>query len=342
MKKIIVAAVIGAVSAAFAEGEATFGGWRLSVGGNMAFGAKARMSYARNAFGVVPGGAFNPANPGTARYEFDNGAYIDMSDQGGAKPGDTRNWQIPASMTRPVEGGRAFDFSNTQLGGGSVSDDGMTLGASLELSRTLYAAENGFGLDVAFGVSWMMCNDILNGSAQAGYDRTTSSFTPTEPGYPPSADGSRYGGNFGTGDMYFAAPYDWEGPTPSSGTYSTHVSADYDEFELSLMLKPWYELTDWWRIYGNIGMGFGCGRFDFSMNAVLDGKTIYNLNEDECEWDFYGIAGGGTVFRLGSFDLSFDILYRFCQDDINVGNQYVNCTIEKPDLVFRLAIGYEF
>lgn len=360
MKKIIVGVIMAAACVAFADGEeATFGAWRISVGGNMAFGTKVSANYNgrmfRN-FSGKPTRTFNPANVAIGdQYDFDNGAYIFVD--GSGPFGSTRNWRIPRSMTEwdGARMQRSLNFSNTELngfgGGGSISsDDGWSAGASIELSRTLWQMEEyDFGVDLAIGFAWMMCNNILDGSSMGKYSRTTYSYEPPSGGLAwdpnfPTYKGDWYGAGpdlgVGQGDIGFDSG--WTYPINSSGMYGTNVSGDYGEIELSAIFRPWYEITDWWRVFGSLGLGVGYGSFDFEMRTIMEGKRVYNVDTTENKWGMYGLVGGGTIFRLWDFDLSTELLYRFGQNDIEFDNNYVSCSLEKPSFVLRIAVGYEF
>ena len=74
----------------------------------------------------------------------------------------------------------------------------------------------------------------------------------------------------------------------------------------------------------------------------MDGEQIYRYSNDEDEWEVYGLVGAGTTFRLWMFDVSCDFLYRIAQDDMDFGNQYASVSVEKPDMILRVALGFEF
>lgn len=341
------------------EQETGFRGWRLSVGGSMAFGIKAsagfNLSRAYGATDPIIGGVQPNQN-----YSFDGGAYINAGEEEmtyGPSVG-TRNWSIPESFAPYANGARSLNFSNTQLENGGVggsSDDGSAFGVSVELAKTLFKTESGFGMDVAVGLSWMMANDIINATSYGAYNQQMYSYRPSN-GTPlsdpnaPSVNGAFSGEIIpdGPSGAYIFYDNDFLGGgnqwTDSNipGTYSMHAKGDYQEIELSLMLKPWYEITDWWRVNGTIGAGMGYSIFDLEMNAMLGPKGVYRMSDTENKLGFYGLVGGGTTFRIGRFDLSGEVLVRLFQDDISAGNGDAYCELEKPDFVVRVALGMQF
>lgn len=373
MKKLGSIALAFLVGVAFADNEDAdkqlvqetpqgFRSWRLSVGGVMGFGVKAsgRSNFSRffQTSKPISGGAVRPGND----YEFDNGAYIHAGESKmtfGPSVG-TRNWSISASDTSFENGERWLNFSNTQLGGGGVAgaaldEDGTSFGVSAELARTLIEMESGFGLDVGVGLSWMRAGNIIDASSVGTYNRQTYSYHPTN-GTPLSDP--NYNGLNGVlsgliipdgpsgayvfyDDNFLGGGNKWDN-SKSSGFYSTHANGDYQEVELSLVLRPWYEITDWWRVNGTIGAGLGYGIFDLETGAMFGSKGAYRMSDTANKIGFYGLVGGGTTFRLGRFDLSGEVLVRLFQDDIEVSNAYTCYTLEKPDFVVRVAVGMQF
>lgn len=373
-------AAIAAISAAFAfadveVGEAGtpseglvsrerrgFGPWRVSAGGNMGFGLKTKMGFSapRSSYSTATSQAIGSPSDiserlaNGERVSFLGGAFIDPSSGNMSAP-YTQNWRIPVSGLDRTTG--AMTLNSAQLGGisGSASDSASVYGASLELARTLYAHESGFGVDFAFGVSWMKRNGCFKAKASGTY-MDSSSYV-----YTPSAGSSNYavltspylqesGGYYGAGGSggfgpvldysdFGAGTIDYSSYT---GHYSINATGDYEEWEFAFMLKPWWEVTDFWRLTGTLGLGVTRSEFDYSVSASFGEGGRYVSHKTFDEWRCYGIAGLGSTVRICSFDISLDVLARFCQKDMDIHSESVNGSIEKPDLVLRLALGYEF
>jgi len=240
------------------------------------------------------------------------------------------------------------------------SDDGLAAGASVELSRLLYASKDGtWGVELAIGLQYLRCDNCFRAGGNCysrSYDYVQGSESVDLYTYTPmrgwEAD---YNGLWGCGSYDLpdgGAPsldlsYTKTASTISSSTtYSDAMrmsgSGDYEEWEISVLARPWYDVFDWWRLRGAIGIGVTRSEFDFAMNAALNGARIYTSNQEFDEWRCYGLVGAGTSFYLWGFDLGVDFLYRFCQDDMDIKGKDVSGTLEKPDLHLRLSLGYSF
>lgn len=79
-------------------------------------------------------------------------------------------------------------------------------------------------------------------------------------------------------------------------------------------------------------------QFDFEYSAIGAGGRL-GSSEDFSEWRCYGVAGAGTMFRLGSFDLSIDFLGRFLNDDLDCNGKYCSGSIEMSDWLMRVMVG---
>ena len=129
--------------------------------------------------------------------------------------------------------------------------------------------------------------------------------------------------------------------TPHTYTSSYSASGDYQELEMMLMARPWYELTDWCRVFGELGLGVSRSQFDFTYSA-MGGTGAVRSSQDFSEWDVYGVGGGGVLFRLWRCDLSIDFLARFLKDDLDVNGRYVSGHVERADWLMRVMVGVEF
>ncbi len=347
-----------------ADAGAEFLGWRVSAGGSVGFGLKTKLGF--RAPRSVYSGPTSPAVGSPAdiasrlesggRVGFLGGAYIDPDGGEMASP-YTQNWRLPVSSLNRDTGKVTLDSVQMSDRGisGRGSDDDTAFGANIELSRTVYAHESGFGLDLAAGFSWMRRNNCFKASSSGTYaDNSRYVYTPT-PGSMNQAVLSSpvlspSGGYYGAGSNTGMGPVlDWSdfGPatisqTGGTGQYSIDASGDYEEWALSLMLKPWWEMTDWWRLTGTIGAGFSRSEFDATVSATFGESGKYGSREKFHDWQCYGIGGVGTVFRLWRMDLSFDVLARFCQDDMKIHSETLSGKIEKPNVVLCVALGFDF
>lgn len=341
-----------------------FGSWRVSAGGVIGFGLKTKLGFS------VPGSYYAaPTSPrvGTPseiadrlaageRVEFLDGAFIDPN--GSFDAPYTQNWRLPVSQLNTATG--AMTFNSTQMNANGISghgsDDACAYGASIELSRTLYAHEDGYGVDLALAFSMMRMNKCFNAKSSGTYMGNSSYvYTPSsgssneeilKSGYLQENDGF-YGlgqsegfgpvldwSDFGVGSMTYAS---------SAAPYTISATGDYEEFEFALMLRPWWEVTDYWRLTGTLGVGLTRSEFDYAVHASFGDGGRYSAHRSYDDWNCYGIAGLGTVVRVWKkVDISLDFLARFCQDDMHIHNETVNGTIEKPSYMLRIAVGYEF
>ena len=371
MKKTSVILAAALTCAAYAQEEASqaeeaspsFGAWRVSVGANFGFGLKTRMSYvAPTAVYSVPtspymGGASEIASrlASGGEVRFLNGAYINPD---GAMPSPyTQNWRVPVSALDRATGTMTFESAQLDPGGVTAggSDDADANGVSIELSRTLFADKRGFGLDFAFGLSWLKANNCFRMRGSGRYlSRTSYAYTPsagsinatvlTSPYLTPAGG---YYGSDGSGGM--GAVLDWSdlGPNTISASterfgYNVDASGDYEEWELSFMLRPWYEVTDWFRVNVTAGLGVTRSELDYSVLAVLDEVGPHSIHGNEDEWRAYGILGAGVLLRAWMFDVSCDVLARLGQSDMDIDGVALHGKVEKPDLFVRIAIGFEF
>ena len=339
-----------------------FGGWRLSAGGCFGFGLKTKLGFSvpRQMYATTPTSLAlgSPSDIAARlasgqRVSFLGGAYIEPT--GGNQY--TQNWRFPESSVDRSTG--AVTFESTQLSAaeiaGSGSEDDFAYGASFELARTLYAHEDGFGVDLAVGFSWMRRNNCFKASSSGGYmDHSTYVYTPSHGNMNQVVLTSPYlapeNGYYGAGTTSgMGAMLDWSdfGPntieqTSTPGSYSISASGDYEEWDILLLLKPWWEVTDFWRLTGTVGVGVARSEFESVVSATFGNGGAYSSRKTFDEWRGYGVAGLGTVFRCWRLDISLDVLARFGQDDMTVKSEALSGKIERPDLVLCAAVGFEF
>ncbi len=290
----------------------------------------------------------------------------------------TENWKLPVSTYRGnghFDVPNAYEevigstFANDYRDG---SDSGMQYGISLELSRELWIHdekdEHRWGVDFAAAFSYFFRRNFYNASGI--YTRTDSvrngnivtpiddcsamgEYDPAAVGYPgETATDFPVGGMYGHGNAstpYFYAPalnwsaigtpYDAGGPVGAvSSSYAYNANGDYRELEMLFMVRPWYEITDWWRVFAQIGLGVSWGKFESSFST----SSGYSCSEDFAQWDCYGVAGLGTAFRYKRFDISIDVLGRFLRDDFAVDGRNLKGTIDRANWGFRVMLGYSF
>ena len=379
MKMVILCAVLIPLASSLipllaAEGgeESGFGAWRLSVGGALNGGVKpsVRSSGAYRGLAVLPAvpagrssGQVPKWNSATG-IDFGGGAFINPNSDYGLD-GYTYNWRLPESAVRGgnfvMESAYVDAGTVTEYAGGHVGDgDQYQPGISVELSRTLWSdKERGWGVDLALAASYFFGNDIYDAhgtyARSQSYTEGKSVTTITggdvlDPDYGADPVGGWYGGGqasfngfgalgFGAGSIT-TVPVTTGGGTVNAAS-SFDASGDYRELEMFLMARPWYEITDWWRVFGEVGLAVSWSQFDFEYSAIGAGGRL-GSSEDFSEWRCYGVAGAGTMFRLGSFDLSVDFLGRFLNDDLDCNGKYCSGSIEKSDWLMRVMVGWEF
>jgi len=356
-----------ASSEAFAPRD-TFGKWRVSYGWHMngPVGSDIR---GRNL--PAPAGYRVPAGSATragARADAEARRYGDgyLGDSGDGW--GTRDWQLPEDAyerenSRFVLRNGYEEVASSRVSGGWTDDssDPCQHGMSLEFSRELWAHDEAFehrwGVDLAFAVSYFFGRDVFRAG---GYSRRDD--VVREGGFETVIDdpddqtmylyNNGYDrpsqGMYGHGASYtdFSPMILWDNvrdPRDAGGTRTVtsvnrfSASGDYRELEMLLMLRPWYEITDWWRVFGELGVGLSWGNFE----SDVYGSGL-SFGEDFSQWDCYGVAGLGTMFRYGMFDLSVDFLGRFLRDDLDVDGRYLNGSIRRADWCFRVMVGVEF
>jgi len=370
-----------------AENNDILWGWSISGGGNFGFGLKTDLRTSpANAMKNMP--ALYPAlgrtkqaavdaatiKRGGDRYDYDgSGSYIDPKSSLSDKR-YTVNWNLPDSAVRGTGAGRYFELDDgswgevvssqqTQQNVGDSGDSAVTYGASIELSHGLWASEDGnWGVDFAFGLTWMRANDCFRSGGVAAtrnatVDRGKAVTTITGPFFAlpwayAEADGTWGNGTY-DGSDYTRNAFELDldsaqtmAQTTSSQTYSDSLylsaNGNYEEWELAFMLRPWYDITDWLCVHGTIGLGVTRSSFDYSMEAICNGSAVYCSSEEFDEWRCYGLAGGGLLFRVWDFDLSCDGLFRWCQQDMEIDGKDIHGSIEKPCAVLRLGLSYSF
>lgn len=366
---VMLAGVALAAGAAEEQERETFGKWRIGIGA--AFNSQVRPDVRMRRL-PMPHGYVLPV--GTARADalaralarrYDGGGFID--DDSLDNGFDTENWRLPATSYKGA-GHFVLDNAYQEVDASSVghayrddSDDRHQFGISAEISRELWIHDeedaHRWGVDFAAAFSYFFARDIFDvrgsvtrtDSVRDGRIRTDVNDPNAMFDYDRGWD-LPVGGMFGYGNsartwvnpaLGFAgigAPFDVGGPShPVVSSYGYNASGDYQELEMLFMFRPWYEVTDWWRVFAQAGLGVSWGCFDASFRG---GGLSHD--EDFSQWDCYGVVGLGTAFRYDEWTLGIDFLGRFWRDDLDVDGRYVSGSIERSDWGFRVMLGYEF
>ena len=269
-------------------------------------------------------------------------------------------YRIPASSyvgDRPGYGQDEFRLASdpySERGSIGMSDtDNGTFGLSVELSRNLFHdAEYGYGVDLAFAVNWFFKQDYFKSSGRMGEGSVDTIFDMGDIAH--DDDFNRY--TDGDGDYYGSGGYealDWGTPVSvdpdldmryvdmpgGGGRYSAR--GDYSDLEMILLARPYYDIYDWLRLTGTIGLAVSRMDFDFSMAMTSNGRSM-RYSDDSHQWDVYGIAGLGLMMYYKDFTLSCDVLARFLDDKMDIDNPYVHGSVSRGDWMVRAMIGYEF
>jgi len=373
VKRILtVLAVWFFLSVAVSAGEdtcATFGKWRISAGGAYNGGLRARLQ-TRNipGFGSSPyaGGPLLTREQAIANaegrdgvYRFDGGGLIEDDDLHNGWT--TEKWQLPSSAYRydPVAGNGHFELENTYYEGSSAASQGgleghdeCQFGLSFEIARELWLHnendEHRWGFDFVMGLSYFFQRDIYasRGTLRKGTITTDitdhSAMAEYDEEYDPDYVGmyGHYNGHAGYGGspaLRWESIGHWSDGLVATPCGGYRASGDYRELEFLFMIRPWFEITDWWRVYGQVGVGVSWGEFDIDFYG-----DSWRAHEDFDRWNVYGVAGIGTCFRFGQVDLSVDFMGRFLRDDFEVDGKHISGSIEQSDWGFRVMLGFEF
>lgn len=301
---------------------------------------------------------------GGRRLDFPNGGFIDPNDAAGIS-GETWNWYMPAGS---LDAGGTYYIVNSYLESstsesfGSVSskDDDYAAGFSVGLDRLVWRWGD-FGVDFGFLFSYFRKDDFFKTGGRA-YSRTETSasgdyvtdvsFSPDVVGDPwaQNPDGSYGAGTFdgpgpvldlGAGDVSIG--HRWANEISSSRTrsYSARARGDYEEIEMVFALKPWYDVTDWFRVQGTLGAAVSRTHFTFDVCGRGDGAA-YSGRQRFDDWAAYGVGGLGGMFRYRGACLGFDFLARFLDDEIKIRGRDVRGTVDRSSWTFRVYAGYEF
>ena len=381
MKRICMLAALAMVGTVQAEGWAIFdGGWRISAGGVYASPVKANLRFSPVRIPVPPAGRsaaeakalaegnvnqFTKDSP-NADVTYPNGARINPWDSarelndfmypGVDHFGQTWNARFPADALQ----GESFTlasydyvevsdaYSLREVGG---SDDRSMPGVNVELSRNLYHNEEyNYGVDLAFAVSYFFSTDVFS------MDRQYASGTVREGVYETYMEapvGAKDPEGWHDG-WYGAGTYEGPGPVFDLGTIGVrhsgsersiygriHADGDYSQLDLMLLGKPYYDVFDWLRVVGTVGLVVSRG--EFSLDETVVGSDFrQSRSKDYSEWDVHGIAGLGLQLSYDDWSLGCDFYARFLDDPVDVHDSYVHGEIEQSDWLLKVSLGYRF
>jgi len=323
--------------------------------------AEAKGTYdARTGKTTYPNGAwFAPDESGDTRYTWN----------GNIPSGSYSSGDKTFSLGRSYySGGTEEGYSWSRIAQGYDSDSSGMPGVNIELSRELYRNDQyHFGIDLAFGVAWFIRNDAFR-TGYSGYEagRETSvdksgyyESTVAAPDRLPDSsdwywnDNGSYGrGGYDTGfnggPVFDLNTIKTTGYSTGSGESSTkscygamRVNGDYQQLELMLLARPYYDITEWLRVVGTIGLVVSRDSFNTDV-WMTDNGYSYHHNTDHSQWDCYGITGLGAMLRYEDFTLGFDFLARFLARDLDIDDPYVSGDIERSAWMLRVMLGYEF
>lgn len=379
MNKMLVVAVVMMNLAVHADYSTVFdGGWRISAGPVYDPGANASVRFSYRPTYVSP---FTPGRSkasarseaaGTktsdTRTDFSNGAWIDTYDPVyGDDVGRTRYYGFPGSA---YNGDRTFtlgsaDYSDVEtiigrpMSFGADDESGM-LGVNIELSRNLYHDEDyGWGFDVAFAVQYFKHTGMfsaqeswLNGSSRNRSGRYSSVIDLSNGDYDEwnwhgSGDDAYYGsgdysGNAGPIDGASVEMDEFEVLDVDSSYGSMSAEGDYENLELMLLGRPYYDIFDWLRVNATLGLVVSRQDLDFTMTMMRDGMVDYRSSRDFSQWDVYGVAGLGVMLYYRDFTLGCDFLTRFLDSDLDFSDNGVSGSVQRGRWMFKISAGYEF
>lgn len=377
MKTLTLTIAAFATATAFADWNLSLtSGWRVIGGANYNSGLKTdlKVSGAR----ALPHMPSVPSSGGRSRSQaetaakrvlngqavsFDNGAFIDPDYSGkDAMPDYTWNWHALAGSYQ--NGSMSFGTDYTEVSSSDVGnlvnsshDDRDIPGFTVEIQRNL-GQWGAFGLDMGLGFNYFRRNDAFKSSGEV-YRRTDTVERGTYVAgvgmeqdmadWAMNPDGSYGAGTFegpgalmSIGSGAFSFSDKMRNVSRTAHSMYLDSSADYEEIELTIAAKPYYDITEWFRVVGTLGVAVSRGELDLDMMAASDGRRIYSDSERFSQWDCYGIGGLGGMFHSWHMCLGFDFLARFFDRDIDVNGRSVAGSVERCPWMFRVYAGFEF
>ena len=308
---------------------------------------------------------------------YDGGGYLH---QDGVLTDYTINWKLPESAIdadrtafvmynaySEVSGTSSSSYNSTDSGNTADVDSTMT-GIAFELAREMWANDSAtFGIDFSFGVNYFFTDDIYAANGRAQSSASSQNVVAGRYKTIVGAEAAIMEYDFGSfseptdGMMGYGNPNGGAGPTiawaevqapvdeqisssagsKSSTSMSYSATGDYEELEFVVAFKPWYQVTDWLKLIGTLGVATSRGKFAYNIALTMNGANT-NYSEEIDEWDVYGVVGAGLLLQYDCFNLGFDFVGRFGHDDFNVDGDYVKGEIERGSWYARLMLGFEF
>lgn len=302
------------------------------------------------------------------RVDLPNGGYIDPDYAGRDVLSDyTWNWHVPAGTYSSGSMSYSYDYvESSYVGSGALagrsSADRELPGFTAEIQRNLGQWGN-FGLDVGLVFSFFKRNDVYKSSCKVYRTDSVESGSYVSTVSSPDLDDDWWSQARNPDGSYGAGTYDGPGAMlplsiggQSTFSFSGRIndisrttrsvlldsSADYEEVELEVAAKPFYDVTEWFRVVGTLGVAVSRGQLDFGMTATFDGGRIDSDSERFSQWDCYGIGGLGGMFHHGCTCLGFDFLARFLDRDIDIDGRSVSGSVGRSPWMFRVYAGFEF
>lgn len=300
------------------------------------------------------------------RVDFSKGAFIDPDYAGkGMMPDYTWNWYAPAGSYSGGAMNFSYDYVEvTSVDVGNLAhsskDESDIPGFTVEIQRNL-GSWGRFGLDMGLGFNYFKKNDVYKSSGEIyrridtvenGAYITSVEMDQAMADWAQNPDGSYGSGTYdGPGAMLplllggqSAFSFSSKVNSISTTTHSMYLnsSADYEEIELTVTAKPYYDITDYFRVVGTLGVVVSRGALDFDIAASSDSRRLYSDSESFHKWDCYGIGGLGGMFHYGHISLGFDFLARFFDSDVEIDGRNVSGSIERSPWMFRVYAGFEF
>lgn len=345
-------------------------GWSLTVGGSFGFSNKSKLKVRQLSTPPQVGTTGNRNAAKTAgdaialtegRTDFGNGAFYDANDAAGTT-GSSWNWRVPAGVldaNRRMRLAQPFTEQTTIAensiagsAGRTIHDDENLYGTHFGLNRALWR-DGRFGVEFGVGFGFSIRDNFLKGHTR-GWSATTTKTSGNyltdvqfnsevfDDPWSQNADGSWGAGSFdGPGPVLdsneIGISHSWDEDMVSTSTIKGggfSVRGDLQIYEFQFSLKPYYELTDWFRVQATLGLGIDYRDFDVKVSGIGSQRTH--------DWDPYLLCGLGCQFAWHDVTLGIDVLRKVFDEDIEVNGRYVNGEISNSDWYLCLALGYSF
>lgn len=269
------------------------------------------------------------------------------------------NWKLPVSSISGTVGDspyREVTASERSIAL-SADGDGANPGVSLELSRELWSSQElTFGVDFAFGLAWSRKSNLVRAGGPV-YERNE---TANSGSYALSLGNQEWmtdpwleseGGMYGVGNPQGPGPVMdltllgtvERGPHKTTSGYleCMNVSGDWEEWDLRFMMKPWWDVTDWLRLYGTLGVEVARTHFGLDVSGTA-GSWSYGRRHSYDKWQVNGLGGGGVALRWSHLTMGVDFLARFLQQEIKVDDAELHGRIDRQPWLFRVYAGVDF